>query len=117
MNERAEGPTTIAEASARLNAYYPVTLELASIQLDVRPLHTLESTTPLTENESQRLNRLALVLERATQVHKTAREAATWCLAELPALGRQTPIQKCQTEEGYQRVLGLLSQIEHGIFG
>lgn len=41
MNTAAEGPTTVAEASARLGTFHPLTLGLASIQLDVRDLRTL----------------------------------------------------------------------------
>jgi len=67
--------------------------------------------------ERDRLLRLLGMLERAKEVLKGSHHAGIWALQELPALGRQTPIQKCQTEEGYQRVLHLLGQIEHGIFG
>lgn len=117
MNSEPSDIRTAHEALEALAPYAPLAPGHASDQLQVRHLLGIDPATPLTEAERQRFHRLLIVLERATEVHRTAREAALWCLQELPALGRQTPIQKCRTEKGYLRVLHLLGQIEHGIFG
>ena len=113
-----DDPTPTVNAVLPILAPFPpLTLREACTQLAIRQLDALDPNTPLDQHEWDRFQRLLAVLERATEVHKSTRNAAIWCLAELPALGRQTPIQKCQTERGYKRVLGLLGQIEHGIFG
>lgn len=107
----------VGGAKSALEPYAPLTPGIVSEQLSATDLDNPDPTFALSEEDTQRLHRLFSVLDRATVVHKSPRQAAIWCLQELPALGRQTPIQKCQTEEGYRRVLGLLGQIEHGVFG
>lgn len=93
-------------------------LQLAKL-LGVSPssLYRRKSSGRFTPAESDRLWRYLRLYARALEVHKTEEAARAWLHAPLPALGRRTALEVSTDSPGAERALGVLGQIEHGVFG
>lgn len=57
-----------------------------------------------------------IVLVRATEVLGSRTDAEGWLESPKKALGQHSPVEIINTEEGLQKVLALLGNIEHGVF-
>jgi putative toxin-antitoxin system antitoxin component (TIGR02293 family) len=66
--------------------------------------------------ESERIYRIARLLERATDVLDSEGEAVLWLTTAKRHLKGMTPLQYADTEVGAQTVERLLGRIEHGVF-
>jgi putative toxin-antitoxin system antitoxin component (TIGR02293 family) len=85
------------------------------------PLSTLDrrkkSNKPLKPDESDRLYRLAQVVEKAVGLFEGDVTAARqWLTAPVRGLGHQVPIELARTAVGAQMVLDLIGRLEHGVF-
>jgi putative toxin-antitoxin system antitoxin component (TIGR02293 family) len=66
--------------------------------------------------ESDRLLRLARVVERAVQVLGDRERARRWLTAPSPALGQAVPLALLDTDLGTHQVEELLGRIDFGVY-
>ena len=66
--------------------------------------------------QSQKLMRLALVLQRARKTFGNLDAAQDWLNSPNAALGGATPCSLLDTEVGTESVIDSLGRIEHGVF-
>jgi len=57
------------------------------------------------------------VVQAAVRTFESPISAADWLIDPIASLGGKSPLQACRSRTGRTRVLQLLSQIEHGVFG
>ena len=90
--------------------------ELATV-LDIseRTLARRLKTGRFAGGESERIYRVARLLERAQEVLESETEAAVWLKTSKRYLNGKTPLQYADTEVGAQTVERLLGRIEHGV--
>jgi len=69
----------------------------------------------LSRDESERLYRIAFLVERAVQVLGSLEVAQRWLDTRKRALGGATPLVLAKTEPGAREVEDLLGRIEYGI--
>lgn len=75
-----------------------------------------EESGVLTHEESDRVATVMRVVARAVDYFDGNDDAAQrWMRHPAPALNGETPLHHCDTAIGAQRVIRLLSQLEHGI--
>jgi len=70
----------------------------------------------LTPPESDRLLRIAALLDRATRVFEDEADAADWLRAPNLALGGVAPLALADTEFGAREVEDLIGRLEHGVY-
>jgi putative toxin-antitoxin system antitoxin component (TIGR02293 family) len=71
----------------------------------------------LSSEESERLVRLSLVFEKATNLFDGDKAAARhWLSTPCKGLGNQAPLAVAETELGARAVEDLIGQLEHGVF-
>ena len=70
-----------------------------------------------TPYESDRMWMLLRLYLRALDVHGSEAAARAWLGAPLPALGRRSALGVSTDSPGAERALGVLGQIERGVFG
>ncbi|WP_300669180.1 antitoxin Xre-like helix-turn-helix domain-containing protein [Desulfoluna sp.] len=69
-------------------------------------------------DESERLFRIAMVVERAIELMQgNAGTAAAWLMKPAHALKGKRPLDYVDTELGAQAVMRLMERFEHGAFG
>lgn len=104
------------EAFERLRGDLGVpTEELAEI-LGI-PTRTLARRTDrFKPDESERILRVASVVQKASEVLEENESARRWMTQPKRALGGLTPLRCCDTEIGAREVEALLGRIEHGVF-
>jgi putative toxin-antitoxin system antitoxin component (TIGR02293 family) len=86
------------------------------IRVPARTLARRKAQGRLKPAESERLLRLALVLEKATHLHGGDIAAATrWLTSPCRGLGYETPIKMTKTEFGAREVEDLIGRLEHGV--
>ncbi len=73
-------------------------------------------TERFTPEESERLLRVASVVEKAKDVLENLPSARRWMTQPKRALGGLTPLRSCDTEVGAREVEALLVRLEHGVF-
>jgi putative toxin-antitoxin system antitoxin component (TIGR02293 family) len=71
----------------------------------------------LTQDETEKLVRLARVLERASQVFADDERGLDWLRSPNPSLAGHSPLALLDTDIGVQMVLETLGRVEHGVFG
>jgi putative toxin-antitoxin system antitoxin component (TIGR02293 family) len=71
----------------------------------------------LSPAESDRLYRLARVLQHANRVFETPEGSADWLHTPNAALGDQQPVTLLDTDIGVAQVDEVIGRIEHGIVG
>lgn len=85
------------------------------------PLSTVErrlrTAEVLTQDESDRVSRVAKVLRRAVDVFGDEVQAKAWMTDSVSSLGGRTPLSLLDTIEGYELVTNTLSRIEYGVYG
>jgi len=85
--------------------------------MSVRTLERRRREGRLHADESDRLSRLAMLLEQATRLFEgDVGRAAHWLRSAKRALGGATPLDYAATEPGAQEVRELLARLEHGVF-
>ena len=70
-----------------------------------------------TQHESDRMWLLLRLYLRALEVHGSEVAARAWLSAPLPALGQRSALEVSRDSAGAERALGVLGQIQHGVFG
>ena len=92
-------------------------LELSQIiNIAPRTLSRRKKEGKLHTDESERLYRVALLIERATEVLEDKATAIHWLKSPKRALDGKTPLDFSDTEVGIEEVKELLGRIEHGVF-
>ena len=71
----------------------------------------------LQADESDRLYRIATLVERAEEVLEGREAALRWLKSPKPALAGASPLEFADTEVGIQEVEALLGRLEYGVFG
>ena len=90
---------------------------LASIlSIPTRTLTRRRSSGRLDHLESERLHRIARLLDRAADVLGDESRARTWMLSPATALGGHTPLDYAGSEFGAVEVFNLLGRLEHGVY-
>jgi putative toxin-antitoxin system antitoxin component (TIGR02293 family) len=88
----------------------------AVIQIPPRTLARRKVQKKLTLHESERLYRLADVVECAIELFEgDIRLTRNWLRAPRRALGGKTPLEMTETELGAQQVRDLIGRLEHGV--
>jgi putative toxin-antitoxin system antitoxin component (TIGR02293 family) len=70
----------------------------------------------LTSEESDKLVRLARIIERAEEIFEGLSPALDWLQSPNHALNGELPINFLDTDIGAENVLDTLGRIEHGVF-
>jgi putative toxin-antitoxin system antitoxin component (TIGR02293 family) len=86
------------------------------INIAPRTLSRRKKEGKLHTDESERLYRVAVLLERATEVLENKATAVHWLKSPKKSLGGKTPLDFADTEVGIEEVKELLGRIEHGVF-
>lgn len=86
------------------------------INIAPRTLSRRKQEGKLHTDESERLYRVAVLLERATEVLDDKKTAVHWLKSPKRALGGQAPLDFADTEVGIEEVKELLGRIENGVF-
>jgi putative toxin-antitoxin system antitoxin component (TIGR02293 family) len=87
------------------------------IKLPKRTIARRRKAGKLNSEESERLVRLSLVFEKATNLFEGDKAAArNWLSAPCKGLGDQAPLTIAETEQGARAVEDLIGQLEHGVF-
>ena len=90
--------------------------ELAHVvHISPRTLTRRKKEERLSPDESERVYRVARLIEIAARVLGSEDEAREWMKEPNYALGEQVPLEVARTEPGAELVERLLGQIEHGI--
>lgn len=91
--------------------------EMASvIGVPIRTLARRKKQGHFTPEESDRLLRIARLLEAAVDVLGSVEEAVRWMNTTRPAFGNLTPLMRADTEVGTREVESLLGRIAHGVY-
>jgi putative toxin-antitoxin system antitoxin component (TIGR02293 family) len=80
------------------------------------PLRTLARRKKLRPDESDRLFRVASVLQRAVDTLEDIAAARKWLTSPKRALGNRSPIDVCDTEAGAHEVENLLVRIDQTVY-
>lgn len=89
----------------------------AAIKLPASTLARQKKSGQLTSDQSERLVRLARVMEMAFDLFEGDKEAARrWFKAPREALGGNTPLEMVSTEIGAREVENLIDRLQDGIF-
>jgi len=80
------------------------------------PYRTLARRKTFSPEESERILRVASVVQRAIDVLEDLATARRWLTTGKRALDDKTPLELCDTELGAREVEHLLGRIEHGVF-
>lgn len=87
------------------------------VRIPLRTLARRKRAGRLAPDESERVLRIATVLERAERLFEGDRPAAlAWLGAPHRALGGETPLEVARTEVGAREVEELIGRLEHGVF-
>lgn len=92
--------------------------ELAS-SLSITPatLYHLAKAERLNKEESDKLYRFTDVLIAATDLFEGSQvEATAWLQSPVKGLRNRRPIDMIATSAGYNGVIGMIKQLEHGVF-
>lgn len=85
------------------------------LNIPPRTLARRKKEKKFTEEESNRLARIARITARATEAIGDSEKAARWVLAPNRALGGKVPLSVIMAENGLPEVEAILGRIEHGI--
>lgn len=80
------------------------------------PKRTLSRRDRFKPDETERLLRIASVLQKAVEVLESLPSAQRWLAFPKRALGDLTPLQCCDTDAGAKEVESLLERIADGVF-
>jgi len=108
-------PTTAIDALLRQTRFSQAELSVV-LAIPERTLARRKREGVLTCEESDKLVRLARVIERAEEVFETLHRALGWLQSPNAALEGMTPLSLLDTDMGAESVLDTLGRIEHGVF-
>ena len=86
-------------------------LKISDRTLDRRLKHGV-----LSPEESDRLARVAKILQRAHEVFGNAEKARGWMNTRLAAFEGETPLQRADTSLGASQVEDVLGRIDYGVY-
>ena len=86
------------------------------VQISKRTLDRRRLTGRLSTEESERLLRLAQVLDMAIVVLGSREKAEKWLKKPARGLGGEIPLDYSDTQLGASEVITLLGRIAHGVF-
>lgn len=86
------------------------------VQIPKRTLDRRRLSGRFKSDESERVLRLAQVLDMATEVFGGPAKAESWLKTPARGLGGKVPLEYADTHLGAQEVINLLGRIDHGIF-
>ena len=87
------------------------------LRIPPRTLQRRKTQGTLSQDESERLVRVAGIFERALDLFAgDIASAKHWLQTPRPALNGQTPLQTAMTEIGAREVEDLIGRLEHGVF-
>jgi len=86
------------------------------INIAPRTLSRRKKEGRLHTDESERLYRVAALVERASEVLENKAAAINWLKTPKRALDGKTPLEYADTQVGIEEVKELLGRIEHGVF-
>ena len=86
------------------------------LRISVSTLRRRRISGRFTVEESERIARLACVVDKAVDVMGSEDAARGWMKSPIMALAHKTPLSYCGTESGGREVEIVLGHIEHGIF-
>lgn len=87
------------------------------IRVPSRTLNRRKQEGRLHPDESERLLRVARVVEKAVDLfEKDTTAAVRWLKAPQPALSGETPLNYSRTDVGAREVEDLIGRLEHGVF-
>ena len=89
----------------------------AALGISERTLARRKKAGLLNSEESDKVVRLARVVERAEEVFEDLEASVEWLKAPNAALGAVPPLSLLDTDIGAESVLDTLGRIEHGVFG
>ena len=90
---------------------------LASLGISSRTLSKRKEGGRLTVPESNRLYRIARLLELATGLYSGSESGAIrWLNSPARSFSRETPLQRARTEPGARQVEQLIGRLQHGVF-
>ena len=89
----------------------------AALGISERTLARRKKAGLLNSEESDKVVRLARVVERAEEVFEDLEASVEWLKAPNAALGAVAPLSLLDTDIGAESVLDTLGRIEHGVFG
>lgn len=88
----------------------------SALDIPVRTLVRRKGSEALPRDESEKLVRVARVIERAEDVFEDTDAARDWLKSANASLGGDTPMSLLDTEIGAGSVMDALGRIEHGVF-
>lgn len=108
------------ETVGQLEAYLDISTEDLAQAVNIEssrlvPRHT-EHDQRLRTDESERILRIGLLVDRAEEVLNGRAEAREWLLRPCEALGGVSPLLYASTEPGAREVERLLGRLEEGVF-
>lgn len=87
------------------------------VRIPVRTLTRRKKEGRLRPEESERVLRIARLIEDATRLHEgDLDQARTWLKTPKRALDGKTPLEMGRTEVGAREVENLLGRLEHGVY-
>jgi putative toxin-antitoxin system antitoxin component (TIGR02293 family) len=125
--KRSDSPGLIAQIEAgfpyralqKLGAYAGLDLGVLTslIGIPERTLARRKTAGRLSSDESERLLRISILVEKAAALFEGDVEAATtWLLSPAKYLQNQQPLYYARTEIGAREVEDLIGRLEHGVF-
>ncbi|HYV36959.1 MAG TPA: antitoxin Xre/MbcA/ParS toxin-binding domain-containing protein [Gemmataceae bacterium] len=95
----------------------PMDVIAKMVKLSKRTMVRRKKSRKLSQDESERLVRLSLVFEQATNLFDGDKAAAReWLSQPSKALGQIPPLVIAETDMGARAVERLIGQLEHGVF-
>ena len=105
---------SVEQLAAHLGLPVTQVLELADIKSST--FHNRKKTRqPLTPEASERVYRLAKVVEAAEAYFEDAAQAHRWLMHGKVALGGAVPLTFARSAEGAEYVVNLLGRMAHGV--
>lgn len=90
---------------------------LEIVGLSPRTLARRKQAGRLSREESDRIARIAVVIDAAEQLFEGHHgNAVAWLKRPVRALGGEVPLQLLMTEAGARDVLDVIGRLEHGVF-
>lgn len=87
------------------------------VRIPIRTLTRRKKEGRLRPEESERVLRIARLIEDATRLHEgDLDQARTWLKTPKRALDGKTPLEMGRTEVGAREVENLLGRLEHGVY-
>lgn len=106
------------EAVGSIQRYLDISIDKIGVILNSSPrtLSRRKKEGRLNFSESERLYRLAVLIEHTEKVLDGREAALKWLKSSKRALAGESPLDYADTGVGVNEVIDLLGRIEHGVF-